>query len=437
MAETGTFDLNLPRIRAIEADICAGKLNEAATALSALVAATPSDPHIYLAGAMLAHAARKPKREIASLQRAVALAPQWPLAYIELAKAFSRTGRHGEAVAAANQAVELAPQEMMTLEVAVAVANAAGDVVSAQRHLQTALALRPTDTAISRALGMCLYKQSHYGEAEPHWRAILAETPDDAPALGWLGLCLIGLDRKDEACALLQRAVTLSPDNKSLPFHLAVARGETPPTQPKEMIQQLFDGYASRFDKHLVGQLKYRVPKRVAQIIRQRQPNLDVSVLDLGCGTGLLGACLGRIGGAFVGVDVSAKMIAQAVPHGVYTQLRQSDLLQELRRASPDSFDYVTANDVFIYVGDLTEVIPAAFKTLRSAGALIFSCETADESEGALVLRLSKRYAHSRSSVERLCRDAGFSSCDVEPIELRFDVGNAPITGFIAVAQKR
>ena len=88
-----------------------------------------------------------------------------------------------------------------------------------------------------------------------------------------------------------------------------------------------------------------------------------------------------------------------------------------------------------IYVGDISAVVPAACNAIRKGGALIFSCETADESEGALVLRSSKRYAHSRSSVERLCREAGFARCVVEPIDLRLD-GNIPIAGFIAVAEK-
>ena len=437
MTEASTFDTNLVSIRAIEADIHAGKHREAAAAINALIAATPSDPRIYLTAAMLALAARNPQQELLALQHAVALAPRWPQVHIELAKAFSRGGWHVKAVAIANKAVELAPQEMAALEVAVAVANAAGDVVTAQRHLQTAQALRPGDASISRALAMCLDKQNRYAESEPQWRAVVAAHPDDAQALGWLGLCLIGLHRKYEARGVLERAIALWPDNKGLPFHLAVARGETPSTQPKEMVQQLFDGYANRFDQHLVEKLNYRVHTRVAGMIRERSPGLDVSVLDLGCGTGLLGAELGKIRGAFVGVDVSPKMLERAVALGVYTGLREADLLEELRRTAPDSFDYVIANDVFIYVGDLSAVIPAACMALRSGGALIFSCETADEAEGALVLRPSKRYAHSRSSVEALCRDAGFSNCAVEPIDLRFDVGNVPVAGFIVVAQKK
>jgi predicted TPR repeat methyltransferase len=94
----------------------------------------------------------------------------------------------------------------------------------------------------------------------------------------------------------------------------------------------------------------------------------------------------------------------------------------------------VTANDVFVYVGDVSTVIPAAYRILRKGGVLIFSCELAEESEGALVLRPSRRYAHSRRSIEELCRDAGVARCVVEPFDLRLEA-NVPVAGFIAVAE--
>ena len=108
--------------------------------------------------------------KIVALQRAIALAPQWPRAHIAMAKALSRAGRHADAVAAANTAVELAPQELTTLEIAIAIANAAGDETTALRHLQRAHALQPADPAIGVALGVALGKQARYGEAEGHWR---------------------------------------------------------------------------------------------------------------------------------------------------------------------------------------------------------------------------------------------------------------------------
>ena len=66
----------------------------------------------------------------------------------------------------------------------------------------------------------------------------------DAVALGNLGACLNELGRKEDAVALLEKAAELTPDDAIVRFHLAAARGETPATQPKEMLAALFDGYA-------------------------------------------------------------------------------------------------------------------------------------------------------------------------------------------------
>jgi len=424
------------RLRAIEADIARGRLAEAAAALNGVAAAAPQDPRVYLTGAALAHAAGNQPQELLSLKRAVQLAPQWWPAYAELAKALLRQERLGEAVAVANKAVELAPREMFALEVAVAVANGAGDAAAARRHLQSALVLRPGDLAIRRMLGIVLDKLNEHAAAEELWRGILAELPDDVSALGWRGVCLIALGRNGEACVSLERALQLAPEHPDLPFQLARARGETPPSQPLASVRQLFDDYANRFDVHLRDALQYRVPELVAQIIRKRHPELDISVLDLGCGTGLLGTQLGPIKGALVGVDISRNMLDQAARLNRYAELRQGDLLGAMHEFAADSFDYAVANDVFIYVGDPTASIEASWRVLRPGGALIFSCESAREDEGALVLRASKRYAHSRSSVESICRAAGFLRITLESIDVRLDGEQKPIPGFLAIAEK-
>lgn len=429
-------DIHRAAVRSIEADIAAGKLREARAALDALRATAPEDVRICMADAMLARASADAGAEIAALRRVTRLAPVWPFAHLELAKALARDGQGEEAVAMADRAVTLAPRDLATIEVAVAVANETGDTAAAQRHLQTALALRPADISIGKALALSLSRQRLFVEAEPHWRRALAQYPDDPFVLGWLGASLIGLERRTEACPLLERAIELAPDNPALRFNLAIARGETPRTQPIELVERLFDDYAARFDRQLVEGLDYHVPEHVAAIVRERGLGPDASVLDLGCGTGLLGQQLGRVGGSFVGVDLSAKMLAQAARRGIYTQLHRRELLEQLRDTAQESFDYVVANDVFIYVGDLAEVIPEAFRILRRGGALIFSCETATESEGELALRPSGRYAHSARSAQELCRQAGFAHCVLEFLDLRREGKGMPVGGFIVTAQK-
>jgi predicted TPR repeat methyltransferase len=435
MTQGNSNDPTQARLLAIEVEIRAGRLRAAAAALDVLAASTPTDVRIHLCGAALARAAANPSMEIQALKRAASLAPSAQHVHIELAKALSRHGRHRQAIVAVNTAIELAPASVSALAVAVAVAEAAGAPALALQHLQSAAALRPGDMSIRRSLGRNLTKQGRYAEAEPHLRSVLDAFPEDLPALKWLSSCLLELGQREEAGQLLQCIQTLAPDEPSLPYYLAIARGETPPTAPPDMTREIFDNYADRFDSHLLGALQYRAPQRVGDKIRQRSPSLNIDVLDLGCGTGLVGAELGRLGGSLVGVDLSAKMLEKAARLDVYSDLKQADLLDALRQTPPGSFDYVTAADVFIYVGELSEVIPAAFASLRVGGAMVFSCELADESEGDLVLRRSKRYAHSRGSIKMLCRNAGFDSCKFEAIDLRLE-NNAPIAGFIAIAEK-
>lgn len=72
---------------------------------------------------------------------------------------------------------------------------------------------------------------------------------------------------------------------------------------------------AEFYDLHMVRTLKYQLPKQVAEKITALHPDKKLNILDLGCGTGLLGVYLGRIDGFLIGVDISKGMIEQAARH--------------------------------------------------------------------------------------------------------------------------
>jgi tetratricopeptide (TPR) repeat protein len=173
-------------------------------------------------------------------------------------------------VATANAAVALEPNNLMALEVAVAVAYTAGDPATVQRHLESALALRPNDASIHRALGKSLAENDAHAEAEAHWRASLAQSPDDPFALGWLSACLIELDRKEEAREVL-RADSPSFRASLVPSGHCARRNAT--HSPRKA-QELFDAYVSRFDTALRSA---KTACTACRVIQTRSPELDVA----------------------------------------------------------------------------------------------------------------------------------------------------------------
>ena len=103
-----------------------------------------------------------------------------------------------------------------------------------------------------------------------------------------------------------------------------------------------------------------RQPKEVAEMIHLWHPDHRGDVLDLGCGTGSLGMCLGPIEGVLVGVDLSQAMIDRAIPHGVYNRFHRVNVLDALQATPGDLYHVITAIDTLNYVGDLQTVIPNA-----------------------------------------------------------------------------
>ena len=75
----------------------------------------------------------------------------------------------------------------------------------------------------------------------------------------------------------------------------------------------LYNQWANTYDEEFVEQQGYVLYVRVAELLLERRSLIDGSVLDVGCGTGLVGEAL-RDGGItpIDGIDISAEMLAQA-----------------------------------------------------------------------------------------------------------------------------
>lgn len=423
------------RLQTVQHLITSGKLSEAADRLNAVAKSAPMDPRVYLLGMRLGEAAGNPQRAEEAARRAVELEPTWPVGITEYAALLARQGRFDEALALGRRAVALDPRNVQVLAMMADVAQDAQQLELALQWQSQLAEVMPQNAGVRLLIATNLRRLGRQDEAIQRYDELLAVQPDDSAAL--LGRAQAHHAKGDDTAAMQDCEALLArePGNPEYLFLQALVSGQTPASQPDAVVKGLFDPIAHSFDEHLVVGLKYKLPKQVAEMIKGWYPALKLNVLDLGCGTGLLGACLGRVDGFLIGVDLSEQMTAQAIRHHVYDRFHHVNVLDALRETPASLYDVIAALDVFIYVGDLTAAIPDAHRILVPGGRFVFSCETAAEDEADLVLRPTGRYAHKRSQVEALCRAAGFAEVAIQDCDLRLEQ-DQPIAGFLVVATK-
>jgi predicted TPR repeat methyltransferase len=286
-----------------------------------------------------------------------------------------------------------------------------------------ALALEPDCVQALMGRGYVLnHKLGRHQDALAVYDRVLALEPNRAGA--WLGRgeALERLRRPQEAIEAYRQALANGGDPDIVQVALAtLGAAAAPRTLPKDFITRMFDDYADHFEDHLVSRLQYRVPEKIFEAVQRVGAAGNLDILDLGCGTGLVGALFRPLARRLVGVDISSVMIEVAGRRKVYDDLVCGELIEFLP-TQPEAFDLVVATDVFIYVGDLAEVFRGVRKALREGGLFGFSTESCEE--GDFALPPTRRYVHSRSYIERLGRECGFAQQLVERIVIREQDGD-------------
>jgi len=430
---------HVKQLQYIERVIGENRLTDAARMLNTLAKTAPQDPRIFLLGSLMAEAANNLDGMLTAAKKAVDLAPGWPVASIRLAGVYSAKGQTSLAVQTAEQAIFEATQDnSLATEY---LTRAAAIAVKCQHYPQAALwaeqasAMAPESAQLKHLMAEAQAYNGQYEEAIALYTELLLQEPDNTDFLHDRLLAYINTAQTPLAQQDAERLVALAPDNETFTYYASLLKGETPATQPASVVTSLFDTSAAQFDRHLVGSRQYTLPQDVAQWILDWYPDKKVDVLDLGCGTGLLGASLGPLKGVIVGVDLSTKMIEKAAQRGVYAQFNQVNVLDALQATPENHYDVITALDVLIYVGDLSTVIPNAHRILTPGGRFVFSCEAAPKKVKTFALQATQRFVHQQDHVNKLLKAAGFGQIQMETRALRLEAGE-PVQGFVVTAQK-
>ncbi|MDJ0779453.1 MAG: methyltransferase domain-containing protein [Gammaproteobacteria bacterium] len=99
--------------------------------------------------------------------------------------------------------------------------------------------------------------------------------------------------------------------------------------------QQHYDDWASSYDSDLVDDLDYVAWRAAGDLFAERVDARDQPILDVACGTGLVGEYLRDLGFDQIdGADFSGEMLAVAARRNVYRELWQHDFTRP-RRPEP------------------------------------------------------------------------------------------------------
>jgi len=326
-------------------------------------------------------------------------------------------GQHTEVLNQTKALIKQYPQSISLLNLQGAVLRMLGQLDLSVDAYKKALIINPSFAPLYINLGVSLKIQGKRHEAIEAYEKAITLDKNYAEAHYNKGIALQEQGNLKEAIQAYNMALSIEPDHASASHMLSSLTGVKNDTAPKRHVEKLFDGYAREFNTRLVDDLGYRIPQLVTNLLVRLHGGGSLgSILDMGCGTGLLGQGLRENCSHIEGIDLSNEMLKHAEKLSVYQKLSQRDISEYLSEANLD-FDYFIALDTFIYIGDLTDIFSLIKERNQRSGRLVFSTETT-QLDG-FHLEETGRYAHSRNYIESLCSEFGYVVSNFSTSKLR------------------
>ena len=370
------------------------------------------------------------------LTAAIALENNHAEWHFNLGIVLSRQGIVSAAIDAFSDAIAIDPDKYFYWTNLGSAFESNGELVRAEQCYNTATKMDANCPDAFYLLSALYLKQERYTEARHSNYCGIIAAPATISSRIMLAQAYYELGRIEDAIAVHENWLRAEPDNP-VARHLITAYRRLPAPEKctVQYVEQTFDAFANSFD-NILGRLKYCGPQLVQEYLAGLTPAVaHLNVLDLGCGTGLVGEMLSPYAGKLVGVDLSQAMLDQAAIKQVYHQLHKADICDYLS-ASNDKYNLITCMDTFIYLGQLDELLAQIYRQLKPAGILIFSTETLIEANNlGYQLNISGRYSHHPEYLTKLLCNIGFLINNIHNVPIRTESG-CPITGqFVCVTK--
>lgn len=211
-------------------------------------------------------------------------------------------------------------------------------------------------------LGLFHLDKGNINDAKIRFIIVIKLRPEFALAHYHLARCYILNISFTKAKNELETALSLDPTLKEAQYRLDLINNSLNDVViPIQVVKEDYNNLSNDYESFITEESKYTAPELLSSLIAEHSSylkNQDVFVLDLGCGTGLVGNYLVRSVAikSLTGVDVSSNMLEQAESlhlkgHKIYTELKELDFsdLQHIK----DKFNIITSCMSMGYLNDL------------------------------------------------------------------------------------
>lgn len=330
--------------------------------------------------------------------------------------------------------------------------------------LRLAARFQPKTIARHAQAAQRFFDERNLDEAIRRWGWVLALQPGSPTALVGMGWALLEQNRPREAATYFLDALARRPNLQEARWLLARATlckqapEQLPHTTPPRILRRDLASLSP-----LYNQVRLMTEQVVvhAQVAQKAVPFFPIGrtakVLDLGCGTGLVGEGIWPLNPRLEGVDVVPGMLLEAALrmrltsgeiegleaefetgrlNGTYTPEQIDSLRAQiplvydvvwmedgrdfmLRQTLP-SFDMILASDVFPEIGGLTPVFDGAQRALIPGGVLVASTDPGP-SAGYIPHGRDVRFMHSEPYLNEQAARVGFEvlSHDLAPFDAK------------------
>ncbi len=271
-------------------------------------------------------------------------------------------------------------------------------------------------------LGLKYMNAGNYGDAIVRFKIALFLRPDDNNLLYNIGYCYLQKGRPVKASGYFKKALISSPDLDDIKYMLALCGVAKISKIPDDLVITYYRNFAADYERTFLEDFNYRGHVLLLDSLLRHASDIayPAPILDIGCGTGLLGELLRGYAAPLHGIDLTPEMLSTAAgkmrdEKPLYDGLALANLEESLVNTK-QKYRIITAAYSLQHNGDLSGIFKGVMSALEPGGVFAFSLEKSQP--GSDYELRTTRFAHSADYITRLAHDAGFKITAMEEMEI-------------------